>query len=45
MHVTRVGPTRSDRRRVLSYVAKEIERGEKAITTWKFLDQLSPRHV
>jgi hypothetical protein len=45
MHIERIGPTPSDRRRVLNYVAKELERSEKAITAWKFLDQLSPRHV
>jgi hypothetical protein len=29
----------------MNYVAKELEGSEKAITMWKFLDQLSPRHV
>ena len=45
MHITRVGRTHADRRRVLNYVAKEIEGSEEAIGAWKFLDQLTPRHV
>jgi hypothetical protein len=42
MRVIPIGPDPSDLRRVLSYAAKGLERGDEH---WKFLDELQPRQL
>ena len=43
MFVKRIMPTTEDRRRVVNYVAKGLERREMG--SWKFLEELTPRQV
>jgi hypothetical protein len=45
MHVRRIKPTHEDRTRVIHYVAKELEGNPRAVTTWKFIEDLTPRQV
>lgn len=45
MHIRRINPSHEDRVKVMRYVAKDLERNPRAVSEWKFIEDLTPRQV